>query len=138
MCFGRLHGGRGHGGKVREIERHARLVTSSGYRCHECPDRVRDERGCPLPRWEEGAEPSPDAVPSCPVLEIPGWFGQLRSRLNRRKSGLVSRDLYADEVILMEALDSALARGERLERERQTKQAEIRRKAEEAAKLYRR
>lgn len=99
---------------------------------------MRDERGCPLPRWEEGAAPDPHAVPSCPVLEVPGWFGQLRSRLNRRRAGLVTRELYSDEVILLEALDSALARGDMLERERQTKQAEIRRKAEEAARMYRR
>lgn len=111
-------------------------MTSSGYQCHSCPDSVRDERGCPLPRWDEDASPDPDAVPSCPVLEIPTWFFQLRSRLNRRNAGLVTRDLYADEAILMEALDGALARGQRLEAERKRKQAEVRRRAAEAAKMY--
>lgn len=64
------------------------------------------------------------------------WFVHARQRLNRRKMGLVDRPLYADEVLLLEALDGAISRGERLDRERQQKQAEIRQKAQQAASLY--
>lgn len=64
------------------------------------------------------------------------WFVHARQRLNRRKMGLVDRPLYADEVLLLEALDGAISRGERLDLERREKQAEIRKKAQQAASLY--
>ena len=79
----------------------------------------------------------PQTEPDCPVLAIPHWFTVLLQKHRRRKQGLTRRDLYADEMILLETLEGALARGERLQRERDKHRAEVRRQAEQASKVFR-
>lgn len=97
---------------------------------------VRDARGCPLPRWEPELPSEPQTEPDCAVLAIPHWFTTLLQKHRRRLKGLTSRDLYADEMILLEALDGALARGERLESERRKHREEVRRQNAKAAKVF--
>jgi len=96
---------------------------------------VRDARGCPLPRWDEDAPKRPQTEDDCAVLGVPQWFMSLRLRLQRRDAGHIQSEPTAQEMILLEAMSGAMARGERLEQERRKRREEIRRATQDAAKI---
>ena len=100
------------------------LVTREGYRCHECTDQTKDARGCPYARTER--ETIGDiGEPTCPVLDVPGWYWHGLRTIRRTEAGLIPpRDRAYDEVLRLEAYGPALDRGRRADEQWQQIQSQ--------------
>jgi len=106
-------GGRRAGGRLARLTQWVHLRRQPGYRCDDCDDATRDERGCPLarsPGWDGACSPQT----TCPVLDVPAWLPavvQAHARA-RRWPGWPVWDLPVDVLELVEALDDELVRAE--------------------------
>lgn len=103
---------------------------SRGYRCHECPDDVRDERGCRRPRRDGG-------VPvyhgdGCPVEQVPGWYWRLCDKARAASRGWWRPDSYA-VMQEIEHLEAAQGHARAVEAEEARQRDEMRARARAAA-----
>lgn len=118
-------------GELGRIRSYARVVTSHGFRCHECPNQERYNRGCTRGYTEARTEfeSMPPQPTTCPVIteEPPGFWTarNLAVSLERGSPVFQAADLTAGQVAWASLVNAELQDGERRAQERAKKAADV-------------